>query len=131
MKLEDGYIKIHISDLLMEPGVLEECAKHATFDKILIEGLVQVMLTDEAQWELDENPWWTVVSYGKSMFEDARMKLIEHIDQAAITQIKALQKERDTYSKYYDEYQTKCIELEQTVWDLKYKVRRLKGEISE
>lgn len=128
MKVEDGYIKVHIDDLLQDEEILKACAKHATFDRYLIDGLVKVMLTDEAAWEEDESPWYTVISFGRSYFEEARMKILKSVDEMAHTQVERFQKERDTYSRLYDGYQTKCIHMEQTVSELKNQIRILKLE---
>ena len=131
MQIEDGYIKIHIDDLIKAPGILEACAKHATFDSYLIDGLVQVMLTDEAEWDHDDEPWSTIVSFGRSYFEEARMKLIAHIDQAAKTQVEKFQDERDTFERYYHEYQLKSIQLQQANTELRNQIRILKIEREE
>jgi len=128
MKIDDGYIKIHFDDLLNAPGVLEECGKHASFRKNLFEGITQLMLTDEVQWAPDESPWWVTVSFGRSDFEEARMKILSRLDEAAQTQLKKFRDERDTFSKYYDEYQTKCIQRENTIHELRNQIRILKSE---
>ena len=129
MKIEDGYIKIHFDDLLNAPGVLKECGKHASFNKYLFEGIVQLMLTDEVQWEPDESPWWTTMSFGKSYYEEARMKIFSRLDEAVQTQVKKFQKERDAFSEYYTKYQTKCIKMESTINELRNQIRILKMEL--
>ena len=132
MKIEDGYIKIHIDDdLINAPGILEACAKHATFNRYLINGLIQVMLTDEAEWDPDDGPWWTTVSFGRSYFEEARMKLINHIDQAAQTQVEKFQKERDVFEKYYHEYLSKSIYQQNTIVELRNQIRIMEIERAE
>lgn len=131
VNISDGTIRIDVEELVSRDDFLTEAAKHATFNRFLVKGVIQLMLTDEAQWDENEidTPWWTSVSFGRSYFEEARALLIAKADEASRKQVELYQKERDTYEKYYHEYQSKSCVLESKVRDLQYALREARHEI--
>ena len=126
MKIENGEIKIDIEELVNKDEFLVEFAKHASFNKNLFNGIVQLLLTDEVQWDKDKSPWYTIVSFGRSYFEEARKLLISKADEAAQKQVEIYKKERDTIEEYYRKYLSKNVELENRVSELEYELR-MKG----
>jgi hypothetical protein len=109
MKIEDGYVKIHAKELLANNTIVRELAKCATFNRTIAEGIVELMLTDDVDWPDDaDEPWYSIVGFGGNWFEQARAKVIEHADEAARTQVAAMQKERDHANELYKKYQTEA-----------------------
>ena len=128
MKLEKGMIQIDAEELAMNDDCLQAFAKHAAFNRTLFDGIVQLLLTDEAQWDKDgiDAPWYTVVSFGKSDFESSRALLIAKAGDAAQTQVRLYKVERDNYEKYYREYLEKSVALENRVRNLENDNRELR-----
>lgn len=133
MDISEGTIRIDVEELVSRDDFLTEAARHATFNRFLVKGIIQLMLTDEVQWDENEvdTPWWTSVSFGRSYFEEARALLIAKADEAAQKQVELYQKERDTFEKYYREYQSKSCDLESKVCDLQYALREARQEVKE
>jgi hypothetical protein len=113
MELNDkGQVIINIDELLTSDEILKQCARHAVFVKEIFNGLAQLLIKDEVDFEDGNPPWYCTISFGQSYFEEIRIKLLENLSGMESTQITCLQHERDTYRKFYEEYLSKFIEIE-------------------
>ena len=121
MDIKDGIIKIYIDDIIKNDLFLVEFAKHAAFNRTLFDGITQLIIKDEVQWDPEDKdiPWSVSVSFGRSYFEKARLCILERLDEISKTQINLYKNERNTYEKYYNEYLTKCAKLENEISRLK------------
>jgi hypothetical protein len=130
MKLSGEKIEIQIQDLVSREEFLIEFAKHACFNRTLVEGICQLLLTDEIQWSKDsyESPWYTIISFGQSEWERARALLIAKASDAAQKQVEMLKRERDNYKEKYDEFSRKCWQHERTIYDLQRELKRARQE---
>jgi hypothetical protein len=131
--IKEGKISIDIEDLVSRDEFLTEFAKHACFNRYLFNGITQLLLTDEAEWPDEENgvPWWISVSFGRSYFEEARALLIAKADEAARKQVELFKKERDTFEKYYRDYQSKFWDAESTINSLRHELRCARQLLAE
>lgn len=124
--LEDSYIKIHIEDILNDDNTLRYLGKHAVFNRTLAYGVIDCLLQDRTNFDGEEDTeWYTIISFGGSMWEEARKRLFDKVDKAAAVQFEMLAKERETYKNYYYEYMHKVVDLERANFDLRCKIERL------
>lgn len=128
MKIKDGILSIDIQELFKDEEFCKEAAKNAVFERWLFYGITELIIKDEVDWQDGELPSWCAVSFGKSYFEEARTKIISHISEVFDTQIKILQKERDTTDKYYQKYLSESIRLERIICDLRQELREEKAK---
>lgn len=106
---ENGQIIIDVVDLIKSDAVMKQCARHAVFEKEIFNGLVQILIKDEADFEDGHAPWWCAVSFGKSYFEEARIKVLQNLGSMEITQIECLKREVENYKQLYAEYLSKSV----------------------
>jgi hypothetical protein len=123
MKVKDGILSIDIQELFKDEEFCKEAAKNLVFERWLFYGITELMIKDEVDWLDGGCPSWCAVSFGRSYFEEARTKIIQHISEVFGTQVKALQEERDTIDKYYKEYLSKSIDQERIIADLSQALR--------
>ena len=114
---KDGWIELDPEALINNEAVLLRLAQNASFSKWLIHGLTELLLRDEVDWDDGDVPWRTIVSFGRSQWEEARAKLIAKADEAAQIQVEKYKGERDTFERYYNEGNEKRWRLEKyTRW---------------
>ncbi len=123
---EKGQIVIDFKDLISSDEVMKQCARHAVFEREIFNGLVQVLISDEAYFDDGNAPWWCSVSFGQSYFEDARIQLLKNLGSIEITQIDCLKKEVENYKQLYAEYLAKSCNQERYINSLEFENRTLK-----
>jgi hypothetical protein len=128
MEMNNGILSIDLKELFRDEKFCKEAAQYAVFEKWLFHGIVELLIKDEVDWNDDESPSYCCASFGRSYFEEARVKVIEKISEIYHTQIKVLQKERDTINEYYQKYLSKSIVLEDDIRSLQYQLRQEKAK---
>jgi hypothetical protein len=123
-KLDGCKLVIDTSDITDCDEILRHFAKHVAFRKYIVDNIVQRMLTDQVFDERGD--WWESIGFGESYLENARMLLSQHADEVVKTQCEILQKERDNFKRFYEEYLDTCCKQKNEIMLLKCKIGRIK-----
>lgn len=124
--LSDRYVKIHVEDIFNDNDTLRYLGKHAVFNHTIAYGVIDCLLHDKTDFDGEEDTeWYTIISFGGSMWEEARKRLFNKVDKAAAVQFEMLAEEREKYKKMYYEYMHKAVDLERENFNLKCRIERM------